>query len=109
MLPIKHILIVWCVLGVVAARRGPGKSSESSQSIGSSESWESEESRRFQDTVDVGSSDLCHRGCPRILDPICAVDENDSTSVKYFHNQCLMEYDGCSKEKSKLLFLLLNN
>lgn len=53
---------------------------------------ELEEFDNFNSTIDT-----CKRGCPRILEPICAVDETDDENIKYFHNSCLMKYDACRR------------
>ena len=49
----------------------------------------------------------CTLGCPRILDPICAVDdEKHPKEYKYFHNQCLMEYDSCRQSRGKSILTI---
>ncbi|KAL9925075.1 U-Kazal-Dg21.2-like [Glossina fuscipes fuscipes] len=52
----------------------------------------------FNATVDK-PKEPCAPGCPRILDPICAVDDTFKNH-KYFHNQCLMDYDSCRSGKA---------
>ncbi|KAM7352579.1 U-Kazal-Dg21.2-like [Cochliomyia hominivorax] len=42
----------------------------------------------------------CLYGCPRHLDPICAVDELHPQEYKYFQNQCLMENDNCRQSRA---------
>ena len=49
----------------------------------------------------------CIPGCPRILDPICAVDdEKHPKEYKYFHNQCLMEYESCRQSRGKSILTI---
>ncbi|TMW49550.1 hypothetical protein DOY81_005363, partial [Sarcophaga bullata] len=60
---------------------------------GRNESWENSKESIEMETIDND----CMPGCPRIFDPICAVDEKHPKEYKYFHNQCLMEYESCSQ------------
>ncbi|XP_037927921.1 four-domain proteases inhibitor-like [Teleopsis dalmanni] len=36
----------------------------------------------------------CQSACPKIFDPICAMNGTEQ-SYKYFHNECLMNYEVC--------------
>ncbi|XP_073822145.1 enhancer of split M1 protein-like [Musca autumnalis] len=73
--------------------------------------WASPSRQQHLDNVGIVVEDLelntistannsCNRVCPRNLDPICAVDENDDKNIKYFHNACLMENDACRRGRA---------
>lgn len=69
---------------------------------------ESQEMLESEESLDINKENCIH-GCPRILDPICAVDELHPQDYKYFHNQCLMEYDNCRQSRGKFFMGLLYN
>lgn len=68
----------------------------------------SQELTEAKEPFDINNENCIH-GCPRILDPICAVDELHPKEYKYFHNQCLMEYDNCRQSRGKFFMVLLYN
>ncbi|XP_023309647.2 U-Kazal-Dg21.2-like [Lucilia cuprina] len=98
MLSIKNIFFGITIVGMATAEYYDIKDSLTEKSFEFEKPAGDKNAVEFPELIDY--NDNCLRACPRILDPICAVDEMNPQEHKYFHNQCLMEYDNCRQSRA---------